>query len=339
MTKSGQSQSTERGIGEVLGELERLYDAGEKQELLGSVNGLLRSTLAQVDQLTARVAQLLQQLYGRKSESINPRQLTMALLELTDENDPVAEADPPAESNPPSEVTPPAKTQGKRGRKQLPAHLPREEIRLTPTEEQLAETSGDMKPFSEERSEVLEYEPARFKVLVYIREVWSNAQGEIVTAPAPVKVIDKGLPGPGLLTQVIIAKYRDHAPLNRQVAIYRRSGVALSRNTLVDWVAAGARLVEPIARRIYQRALSAHVLQVDDTSLKVLDRSHAKNVKRGHLWAMVGDHHFVAYRYTDSWQAKHAVELLSERTGWMQVDAYKGYASVSALGQATEVGC
>ena len=77
----------------------------------------------------------------------------------------------------------------------------------------LAATSGGMKKMSEERSEVLEYEPARFKVLLYVREVWSNAQGEIVTAPAPVKIIDKGLPGPALLAQVVLSKYRDHCPL------------------------------------------------------------------------------------------------------------------------------
>ena len=44
--------------------------------------------------------------------------------------------------------------------------------------------------------------PPHFKVLVYVREVWSNSTGQIVTAPVPNKVIDKGLPGPGLLTQV-----------------------------------------------------------------------------------------------------------------------------------------
>lgn len=104
----------------------------------------------------------------------------------------------------------------------MPAHLPREEIRLQPTEEQLAATSGGMKKTSEERSEVLEYEPARFKVLVYVREIWSNAQGEIVTAPAPVKIIDKGLPGPALLAQVVLSKYRDHCPLARHASIYRR---------------------------------------------------------------------------------------------------------------------
>ncbi len=100
----------------------------------------------------------------------------------------------------------------KRGRNKLPAHLPREEVRITPTEEQLAATSGEVKLVGKERSEVIEYKPAHFKVIQYIREVWSNKLGEIVTAPPAPKVIDKGLPGPGLLTQIVIAKYRDRVP-------------------------------------------------------------------------------------------------------------------------------
>lgn len=47
----------------------------------------------------------------------------------------------------------------------------------------------------------------------------------------------------------------------------------------------------------------------------------------------------MAYRYTDNWRAETVVELLGERVGWMQVDGYKGYERVFALGKAIEVGC
>src|SRR5690606_440714 len=113
-----------------------------------------------------------------------------------------------------------SRRQGGRGKSSLPAHLPREEIRLAPTAEQLAAAGGTMRKWREERSEVLEYVPPRFKVLVYVREVWSNELGDVVTAPAPVKVLDKGLPGLELLVQILLAKFRDHVPLARQTRIY-----------------------------------------------------------------------------------------------------------------------
>ena len=108
---------------------------------------------------------------------------------------------------------------------------------------------------------------------------------------------------------------------------------------MVDWVAAVAYLLQALARLIYQRAMQCHTLQVDDTKLPVQDRSKAKNIKRGHLWALVGDHRYVAYKYTDNWRADSAIAILGKRIGWMQVDAYKGYEQVFAMGQAIEVGC
>ncbi len=82
--------------------------------------------------------------------------------------------------------------------------LPCEEVRLTPTFEQL-KGKGAMHKLSEERSDVPEYEQARFKVIVYVRETSSNGQGDIVTAPAPVKVIDKGMAGTSLLAHVVLS--------------------------------------------------------------------------------------------------------------------------------------
>jgi transposase len=164
------------GIDAVCEELGKLYDAGDREVLLQTIRHLLSATLNDVDALSGRVAELLQRLYGRKSERIDVNQLILALGEPSQgqvSQEPAEEPKPAREA----EVEAPkaaSRRNGHRGRGSLPAHLPREEIRLQPTEELLAATSGGMKKMSEERSEVLEYEPARFKVLVYVREVWSN---------------------------------------------------------------------------------------------------------------------------------------------------------------------
>lgn len=339
MGQERNASNPDNGLDRVCATLEALYDAGEKDALLTSVHHLLSQASAQVDQLGVRVAQLLKQLYGRRSERINPNQLMLALAALS----PIGEPDAPAVPVPPSEGEPRLRQNDekakKRGRKALPAHLPREEVRLVPTAEQLAETAGGMSKVGEQRSEVLEYEPARFKVLVYVRETWSNAFGEIVTAPVPDKVIDKGLAGPGLLTQVVVSKYRDHVPLARQTTIYQRSGVELSRNTLVDWVAAVAFYLQPLARLIYQRVMASHIVQADDTRLPVQDRHKDKNIKNARMWALVGDHDYVAYHYAKDWKGSTTAGFLGDRIGWLQVDGYAGYDQIFAAGLATEVGC
>ncbi len=324
-------------LDEVVAELGKLFDAGRKDILLGAVRSVLSAARTENLLLTQKVVELTKKVYGRSSERIDPNQLRLAFDELR--QDLSVPADAPAPDAMLPDDPPRTRKRGDgNGRRPLPAELPREEVRIAPTEEQLTDRVG-MTKVGEERSEVLEYEPARFKVLVYVRETWSNAAGEIVTAPVPAKVIDKGLAGPGLLTQVVVSKYKDHCPLARQTRIYQRSGVELHRNTLVDWVAAVAFLLEPIANRIYELAMLAHALQVDDTRIDVLDRRKKRGIKRAHLWVLVGDHKYIAFKYTPDWNAKTAETFLGSRIGWMQVDGYKGYDSIARDRPILLVGC
>ncbi len=319
----------------VVAELGRLWDGDNKELALNAALSVLKSALAQNRALAQQNAELLRKVYGRRSERINPHQLTLALEQLRQDQQAQAaeleagEADAEVPKAPASEDAKEKKGKGKKrrggGRQSLPDHLPRQEVRLVPEQ---ASQPG-MTKVSEERSEILEFVPAQFKVIVYVRETWSNLGGQIVTAPPPVKVIPKGIPGPGLLTQVVLSKYRDCVPLTRQCTIYRRAGVRLRRNTMVGWVAAAALLLEPLAKRIYELAMLSRVLQVDDTHLPTLDRSKARNIKRAHLWAMVGDKKYVAFRFTQDWSAKLAKVFLGNRIGWMQVDGYGGYAPMA----------
>lgn len=327
----------EHQVNELLGQLGRMLDGGHKDEALTVVGDLVSSLLRERQQQSDRIRELLKKVYGSGSERIDPRQLQLALEEMRSDqaaSKPAVDATTTAPDCPPD-----PKPRGKRnGRRELPKHLAREEVRILPTAEQLA-GKGPMHKVSEISSEVLEYTPAQFKVLVYIRETWANDRGEMVTAPAASKVIEKGLAGPGLLTQVVLAKYKDHTPLHRQVGIFRRDGVELHRNTLVDWIAAVAFLLQPLAKRISELALLAHVLQVDDTHIKTLDRKKAKNIKRARLWCLVGDKRYIAFHYTKNWEATQAEAFLGERIGWLQGDGYKGYETIAQDRPILLVGC
>lgn len=327
-------------LDEVIDELGRLFDAGDRELLLDAVRMAFEATLRENRTQAQKIKELLKRVYGRSSERIDPNQLRLALEELRAE--PQGEAKPDADAKAPNDPPDPPKRSGRQqrrnGRRKLPAELPREEVRLVPTEEQVA-GKGKMGKVGEERSEVLEYVPGHFKVIVYVRETWSNDTGEIVTAPVPNKIIDKGLPGPGLLAHVTVTKYKDHAPLARQARIMAREGVNIHRNTLVDWIAAVAFLLRPLAMRIYELAMLGHALQVDDTHLMVRDSTKAKNIKRAHLWVLVGDRKYIAFRYTEDWTAERAKEFLGRRIGWMQVDGYGGYEQIANEGMALLVGC
>ena len=54
--------------------------------------------------------------------------------------------------------------------------------------------------------------------------------------------------GPGLLPDVLTAKFSDHLPLDRQAGIAAHQGVELERSTLADWVVGASALFAPLVQ-------------------------------------------------------------------------------------------
>jgi transposase len=141
----------------------------------------------------------------------------------------------------------------------------------------------------EDVSEVLEYVPARFKVIRHVRPKLSCTKCDaIVQAEAPSRPIERGLAGPGLLAHVLVSKYADHLPLYRQAEIYAREGVELERSTLADWVGATSELLKSLHEALRHYVMSGHKLHADDTPVPVLAPGAGKT-KLGRLWTYVRD--------------------------------------------------
>ena len=127
------------------------------------------------------------------------------------------------------------------GRTKLPEHFPvRQEI-IEPEED----TTG-MTKIGEEITRKVEFTPATLEIIEYVRSKYARPEAEqtddkpaIVIADVPDQVIPKGIPGAGLLTQIVVAKYIDHLPFNRQIEMFKRDhGWAIHKSTMGDWFAA-----------------------------------------------------------------------------------------------------
>jgi transposase len=289
--------------------------------------------------------------YGRKSEKLSEAQLDLAfeawVRDVTREGEdagqslerPAAELD---EGQPRERSAP--RTRRRRA-PTWPADLPREDV-VVPVANDAATCStcrGERAVIGYEESEELDFVPASFRLRRLRREkrACPRCRDAVVVAEVPAKVIEKGLPGAGLLAQVLVAKYRDHVPLYRQRQIYKRSRVDLATSTLGDWVAAGAELLAPLARRLRERALAAAILQTDDTGLRVLDRDRPSGTKRGALWLYVGDGVWAWWHYTPDRSGEGPQAVLAERRGYLQADGYAGYQPLyeRAREPCIEVGC
>jgi hypothetical protein len=92
----------------------------------------------------------------------------------------------------------------------------------------------------------------------------------------PVAVIDKGLPGPGLLAQIVASKYADHLPLHPLERILGRHGIELSRSTMCAWVAHVAALFRPVVDLMANEVRLSRMLKTDRVDGRVgLQRQHA----------------------------------------------------------------
>jgi transposase len=333
-------------LGDVRRKLEELLGEGRGHELIEIVLALLADVRDTNTALTVRLRNALRALYGRQSQKVSDDQLSLLFAALGQE--PPAEATQPAEDSCPPETSmvpdgavpqppaPPVPPRGRGGRAPLPKELPRES-NVVPVGEQerVCATCGATKEcIGHETSEVLEFVAAHFKVIEEKREklacIACPEEG-VTTAPSE-KVMDRGRPGPGLLANILVQKFQDAMPLYRQAQAYERYGVSLAPSTLGDWSTFALDVLAPVAARIFAQVVQCPIVQLDDTGLRVLDRDHPNGVKRGHVWAFVGDG-LVAFRYAPDWKAERPAALLHDFTGYLQGDGYAGYEAMLRDGE------
>jgi transposase len=68
---------------------------------------------------------------------------------------------------------------------------------------------------------------------------------------------------------MLVGKYCDHLPLERQSKIFARENVHLPRSTLTDWVGRSTALLEPLADHIGKLVRAGPALFADDTPVKL----------------------------------------------------------------------
>jgi len=298
----------------------------------------------EIEHLKLLIAKLRRMQFGRKSEKLDRQieQLELRLDELQ-----ATQAENTAASHPPTGVVSVANVAAKPVRRPLPEHLPREVRRYLPKQAACPDCGGELKYLGEDISEILEYVPARFKVIRQVRPKLACACCErIVQAEAPSRPIERGVAGPGLLAHVLVSKYCDHLPLYRQSEMYAREGVELERSTLADWVGGTSQLLAPLVEALRRHVLSADKLHADDTPVPVLAPGNGKT-KMGRLWTYVRDDRpagdttpaAVWFAYSPDRKGEHPRAHLGNFTGTLQADGYAGFDAVYETGRIQEAAC
>ena len=275
-----------------------------------------------------------------KSERVDAAQVQLAFAQVSDLVLPLDLAEKIANDENADRRKKPSKPHG---RAKLPEHLPLERIELRPPDSlrQCSCCGSEMHEIGEETSDRLDWRPGSLVRVqtARIKYACKCEEGGVVVAEVPEAVIDRGLALPGLLAHIVVSKYADHLPLNRQEQMFERLGVPLARSTLADWVAQVADLLSPIAAAMGRAALSAHRIHTDDTGIAV---QAPGKTQKGHVWVYVADDDHVVFRFTARRKSDGPREFLKGYTGYVQADAANLYDKLYADGgggTATEVGC
>ncbi|MEO5975751.1 MAG: IS66 family transposase [Chryseolinea sp.] len=208
------------------------------------------------------------------------------------------------------------------GRTPLPSSLRREEIIIEPQEDVTGLTR-----LEDEVTEVLEVKAAEFYVKRYLRRKYVRRQQEgIAIGKLPNRAIEIGIPGASVLAMLIVGKFVDHLPVYRQNAIFKRSGINLHYNTVLDWTNQGIDMIVPLYELQKRKILSCLYLQADETGLKVLDSEKNGGSHQGYLWAYRDVlSNLVLFEYQRGRNKEAPAKMLKDFKGYLQTDGYAAY--------------
>lgn len=226
------------------------------------------------------------------------------------------------------------------GRRPLSENIRREEIRLMPTEDVTGLTA-----VGEEITEILEYKQGELYVKKYIRPEYikpteDGTQAKRVIAAVPNMPIAKSFVGASLLAYIMASKFVDHIPIYRLLQMFARQKIVIEDNTVNNWFRQGCNLIVPIFEAHENLVLQTNYLSVDETPLKVLDKTKKGTTHQGYFWVYYNtQNRQVLFKYHTGRSAEWPKETLKNYKGYLQTDGYAAYNQFDDVPGITTLNC
>jgi transposase len=310
---------------------------------------------AENHQLADRIAKLEEELALARLHRFAPRsekhvdRLFNEAEHASDENDAGSETNNIAELPDTGLPTVENTTGKKRGRRPLPANLPRERVEYDLSDDQKACPCcrGQMHRMGEAVTEQLHIE-VKAKVLQNVRFKYAcrhcdrtGINAPVVTAPMPTQPLPGSVATASTLAFALVHKYVDGTPLYRLAQAFERAGVPISRGALGHWVIGSS---EKHLHRIYDalklRLRSQPLIHGDETTVQVLKEKDREATSTSFMWAYRSgkdsDEPIVLLDYQPGRGQIHPQAFLGNYRGIVMSD---GYTAWRTLERATHIGC
>ncbi len=285
-----------------------------------------KALLSRIELIEQENRWLKSQLFGRASEKTPPAQCNPDQRWLFNE----AEALVQAAKRTTTCLHVPAHERRRRGRKALPAHLPRVDVvHDLPEDQKVCAADGtQLTRIGEEISEQLEFRPAQVRVIRNIRPKYACpcCKSGITIAPLPPQLFPKSIATPSLAAQIATAKFVDGTPLYRQQPQFAHLGVRLGRATMAAWmIRLGCIYVVPMINLLRELMLTDPLIHCDETHLQVL-RSDKSPTSDHWMWVRAsGPAHrrIILFDYDASRAGSVPRRLLEGFEGIVLTDGYE----------------
>lgn len=237
----------------------------------------------------------------------------------------------------------------KRGRKPLPADLPRTRIEYDLPEDQKVCPccQGAMHRMGEQTCEQLHIE-VKASVLHHVRFKYACRHCErhaehtpIVIAPMPAQPLPGSNASPAMIATVMTAKYADGTPLYRMEDALGRSNIAVSRGTLAHWIIRPAELhLSRLYEALRGTLLAQSLIHGDETTVQVLKEDGKSAQSKSYMWvyrsAEASTEPVVLFEYQPGRGQQYPQAFLKGYAGTLMTDGYSAWRTLEGV---THLGC
>ncbi|MFM8709621.1 MAG: transposase, partial [Planctomycetia bacterium] len=247
---------------------------------------------------------------------------------------------------------------------QLPAHLPRYEVKLdVPADQKTCATHGERQVIGYDWQETLEVVPPKLIVRrTGLPKLACPKAPEcgVVEAARPVGLVEGNRYDTSVAAEIMVAKYAYHIPVYRQQDLFASHGWTPARSTLLNVLEAAAHLIRPLIAHLREVVRAGPIIGTDDTTVTLVvtdapppgDDDNPKTVRareviaaaqaesQGSITARMWVYRSVTapinvFDFTVSRHQEGPELFLDGFAGSLMADCYAGYGSVETKSEGT----
>ena len=202
------------------------------------------------------------------------------------------------------------------------------------TIEEIIEPEGDLTGYKFvrfEETKQLHFVPGKIvakitKRKIYVKKSTEEGKPEFKTGKMPSSPIEKGIATAMLLAWILAEKFVYHIPFHRTIQKFKHLGVDIKASTVSGWMKQCCLLLLLLYDKLTAQILAQDYLMVDETPIKVLDKTEPGGTHLGYMWAYYSPlTKRVFFQYQKGRGAAWPKETLKNFKGWMQTDGWTSY--------------